>query len=86
MYPHALLPARARRCCSTSATSTLIRHRRFIIMRIKEPETTSVIFASGKMACTEGKSEEHSQAYCQEVQYAELPKSLASQLHFRLPR
>ena len=31
------------------------------IMRIREPKTTALIFASGKMVCTGAKSEEESQ-------------------------
>lgn len=31
-----------------------------VIMRIREPKTTALIFASGKMVCTGAKSEEHS--------------------------
>uniref|UniRef100_M8AYD8 TATA-box-binding protein 1 n=1 Tax=Aegilops tauschii TaxID=37682 RepID=M8AYD8_AEGTA len=31
-----------------------------VIMRIRDPKTTALIFASGKMVCTGAKSEEHS--------------------------
>merc|ERR1711865_230951 len=31
-----------------------------VIMRIREPKTTALIFASGKMVCTGAKSEEYS--------------------------
>ncbi|GJM84623.1 hypothetical protein PR202_ga00311 [Eleusine coracana subsp. coracana] len=31
-----------------------------VIMRIREPKTTALVFASGKMVCTGAKSEEHS--------------------------
>ena len=37
--------------------------RRFaaVIMRIREPKTTALVFTSGKMVCTGAKSEEFSQ-------------------------
>jgi transcription initiation factor TFIID TATA-box-binding protein len=31
-----------------------------VIMRIRDPKTTALIFASGKMVCPGAKSEEHS--------------------------
>lgn len=35
-----------------------------VIMRIREPKTTSLIFASGKMVCTGAKGEEQSKLVC----------------------
>ena len=51
-----------------------------VIMRIKQPKTTALIFASGKMVCTGARSEEDSRIASR--QYAKiimkLTKSLAS--------
>lgn len=43
-----------------------------VIMRIREPKTTALIFASGKMVCTGAKSEDDSKLaarkYCRIIQ------------------
>jgi transcription initiation factor TFIID TATA-box-binding protein len=36
-------------------------------MRIREPKTTALVFASGKMVCTGAKSEEHSKLAARKV-------------------
>ena len=36
-------------------------------MRIRDPKTTALIFASGKMVCTGAKSEEHSKLAARKV-------------------
>nr|TKV93728.1 hypothetical protein SEVIR_9G245066v2 [Setaria viridis] len=38
-----------------------------VIMRIREPKTTALVFASGKMVCTGAKSEEHSKLAARKV-------------------
>ncbi|BDA43552.1 TATA-box-binding protein 1 [Coccomyxa sp. Obi] len=48
-----------------------------VIMRIREPKTTALIFASGKMVCTGAKSEDHARLaarkYAKVVQKLEFP-------------
>lgn len=39
-------------------------------MRIREPKTTALVFASGKMVCTGAKSEEHSKLAARKVKKA----------------
>jgi TATA-box binding protein (TBP) (component of TFIID and TFIIIB) len=36
-------------------------------MRIRDPKTTALVFASGKMVCTGAKSEEHSRLAARKV-------------------
>jgi hypothetical protein len=38
-----------------------------VIMRIRDPKTTALIFASGKMVCTGAKSEDHSKLAARKV-------------------
>jgi TATA-box binding protein (TBP) (component of TFIID and TFIIIB) len=38
-----------------------------VIMRIRDPKTTALVFASGKMVCTGAKSEEHSKLAARKV-------------------
>lgn len=38
-----------------------------VIMRIREPKTTALVFGSGKMVCTGAKSEEHSKLAARKV-------------------
>jgi transcription initiation factor TFIID TATA-box-binding protein len=38
-----------------------------VIMRIREPKTTALIFASGKMVCTGAKSEQDSKLAAKKV-------------------
>ena len=47
------------------------------IMRIREPKTTALIFASGKMVCTGAKSEEMSETAAK--QYAKQIKKVGNQ-------
>ncbi|CAM0956969.1 unnamed protein product [Alopecurus aequalis] len=57
-----------------------------VIMRIRDPKTTALIFASGKMVCTGAKSEEHSKLAARKRSMHGLSKSLASQPHSRISR
>ena len=52
-----------------------------IIMRIKEPKTTALIFSSGKMVCTGAKSEEDSKKASRK--YAKIIRSLGFQVDFK---
>jgi transcription initiation factor TFIID TATA-box-binding protein len=51
-----------------------------VIMRIKEPKTTALIFASGKMVCTGGRSEEDSRRASR--QYAKIISKLGFPVKF----
>jgi transcription initiation factor TFIID TATA-box-binding protein len=52
-----------------------------VIMRIKEPKTTALIFSSGKMVCTGAKSEEDSRKASRK--YAKIIKSLGFNVEFK---
>ena len=52
-----------------------------VIMRIKEPKTTALIFSSGKMVCTGAKSEEDSRKASRK--YAKIIKSLGFPVEFK---
>ncbi len=52
-----------------------------VIMRIKEPKTTALIFSSGKMVCTGAKSEEDSKKASRK--YAKIIRSLGFQVEFK---
>ena len=52
-----------------------------VIMRIKEPKTTALIFSSGKMVCTGAKSEEDSKKASRK--YAKIIKSLGFNVEFK---
>jgi transcription initiation factor TFIID TATA-box-binding protein len=52
-----------------------------VIMRIKEPKTTALIFSSGKMVCTGAKSEEESRKAARK--FAKIIKSLGFQVEFK---
>lgn len=51
-----------------------------VIMRIKEPKTTALIFASGKMVCTGARSEEDSRKAAR--QYAKIIQKLGYEVRF----
>ena len=52
-----------------------------VIMRIKEPKTTALIFSSGKMVCTGAKSEDDSRKASRK--YAKIIKSLGFNVEFK---
>lgn len=52
-----------------------------VIMRIREPKTTALIFASGKMVCTGAKSEQQSKLAARK--YARIIQKLGFQAHFK---
>jgi transcription initiation factor TFIID TATA-box-binding protein len=52
-----------------------------VIMRIKEPKTTALIFSSGKMVCTGAKSEEESRKAARK--FAKIIKSLGFGVEFK---
>ncbi|VDP75004.1 unnamed protein product [Echinostoma caproni] len=52
-----------------------------VIMRIREPRTTALIFSSGKMVCTGAKSEE--QARLAARKYARIIQKLGFEAHFK---
>jgi transcription initiation factor TFIID TATA-box-binding protein len=52
-----------------------------VIMRIKEPKTTALIFSSGKMVCTGAKSEEDSKKASRK--YAKIIRSLGFSVEFK---
>ena len=52
-----------------------------VIMRIKEPKTTALIFSSGKMVCTGAKSEEDSKKASRK--YAKIMRSLGFPVEFK---
>ena len=52
-----------------------------VIMRIKQPKTTALIFSSGKMVCTGAKSEEESRKAARK--FAKIIKSLGFQVEFK---
>ena len=52
-----------------------------VIMRIKEPKTTALIFSSGKMVCTGAKSEDESKKASRK--YAKIIKSLGFPVEFK---
>ena len=52
-----------------------------VIMRIKEPKTTALIFSSGKMVCTGAKSEDESKRASRK--YAKIIKSLGFPVEFK---
>lgn len=52
-----------------------------VIMRIKDPKTTALIFASGKMVCTGARSEEDSKKAAK--QYAKIIRKLGYEVKFR---
>ena len=52
-----------------------------VIMRIKEPKTTALIFSSGKMVCTGAKSEEDSRKASRK--YAKIIKSLGLSIYYK---
>lgn len=51
-----------------------------VIMRIREPKTTALIFASGKMVCTGARSEEDSKKAAR--QYAKIIQKLGNEVRF----
>ncbi|XWS41365.1 hypothetical protein CRYUN_Cryun17cG0075300 [Craigia yunnanensis] len=57
--------------------------RRFgaVIMRIKEPKTTALIFSSGKIVCTGTKTQQHSQLAAQK--YAKIVQKLGFDIMFK---
>ena len=52
-----------------------------VIMRIKEPKTTALIFSSGKMVCTGARSEEDSRKAAK--QYAKIIRKLGYEVSFK---
>ncbi|CAN6310474.1 unnamed protein product [Urochloa humidicola] len=52
-----------------------------VIMRIRDPKTTALVFASGKMVCTGAKSEEHSRLAARK--YARIVQKLGFQPRFK---
>ena len=52
-----------------------------VIMRIKQPKTTALIFSSGKMVCTGAKSEDESRKAARK--FAKIIKSLGFQVEFK---
>ncbi|CAL4925877.1 unnamed protein product [Urochloa decumbens] len=52
-----------------------------VIMRIRDPKTTALVFASGKMVCTGAKSEEHSRLAARK--YARIVQKLGFQARFK---
>ena len=52
-----------------------------VIMRIKEPKTTALIFSSGKMVCTGAKSEEESRKAARK--FAKIIRSLGFEVEFK---
>ena len=52
-----------------------------VIMRIREPRTTALIFSSGKMVCTGAKSEEDSRLAARK--YARIVQKLGFQTKFK---
>ncbi|CAL4942699.1 unnamed protein product [Urochloa decumbens] len=52
-----------------------------VIMRIRDPKTTALVFASGKMVCTGAKSEEHSRLAARK--YARMVQKLGFQARFK---
>lgn len=52
-----------------------------VIMRIKDPKTTALIFSSGKMVCTGAKSEEESRKAARK--FAKIIKSLGFKVDFK---
>uniref|UniRef100_J3N2U6 TATA-box-binding protein n=1 Tax=Oryza brachyantha TaxID=4533 RepID=J3N2U6_ORYBR len=52
-----------------------------VIMRIREPKTTALIFASGKMVCTGAKSEDHSKLAARK--YARIVQKLGFPAKFK---
>ncbi|KAG2548936.1 hypothetical protein PVAP13_9KG538500 [Panicum virgatum] len=57
-----------------------------VIMRIREPKTTALVFASGKMVCTGAKSEEHSKLAARKRSMRESSRSLGTQPSSRISR
>uniref|UniRef100_A0A452XHI2 TATA-box binding protein n=1 Tax=Aegilops tauschii subsp. strangulata TaxID=200361 RepID=A0A452XHI2_AEGTS len=53
-----------------------------VIMRIRDPKTTALIFASGKMVCTGAKSEEHSKLAARK--YARIVQKLGFPATFKV--
>jgi len=55
--------------CLLPTTAACVPPQRFaaVIMRIREPKTTALIFASGKMVCTGAKSEQDSKLAAKKV-------------------
>ncbi|KAF5396636.1 TATA box binding protein like 2, partial [Paragonimus heterotremus] len=66
-----------------SARNAEYNPKRFaaVIMRIREPRTTALIFSSGKMVCTGAKSED--QARLAARKYARIIQKLGFQAHFK---
>lgn len=56
-------------CHVYNLTVSFVLGQRFaaVIMRIRDPKTTALIFASGKMVCTGAKSEDHSKLAARKV-------------------
>jgi len=52
-----------------------------VIMRIRDPKTTALVFASGKMVCTGAKSEEHSRLAARK--YARIVQKLGFPARFK---
>ena len=52
-----------------------------VIMRLRDPKTTALIFASGKMVCTGAKSEEDSNRAARK--YAKIIQKIGFQVKFR---
>ncbi|KVH90936.1 Beta2-adaptin/TBP, C-terminal domain-containing protein [Cynara cardunculus var. scolymus] len=64
-----------------------------VIMRIREPKTTALIFASGKMVCTGAKSEQQSKLAARKklidlilVQYARIIQKLGFPAKFKISK
>ncbi|KAF0929742.1 hypothetical protein E2562_024434 [Oryza meyeriana var. granulata] len=53
-----------------------------VIMRIREPKTTALIFASGKMVCTGAKSEDHSKLAARK--YARIVQKIGFPANFKV--
>ena len=69
-----------------SARNAEYNPKRFaaVIMRIREPRTTALIFSSGKMVCTGAKSENEARLAARK--YARIIQKLGFQVEFRISR
>nr|CAB3502921.1 unnamed protein product [Digitaria exilis] len=68
---------------ANSARNAEYNPKRFaaVIMRIRDPKTTALVFASGKMVCTGAKSEEHSKLAARK--YARIVQKLGFPARFK---
>ncbi|RLN41777.1 TATA-box-binding protein 1-like [Panicum miliaceum] len=68
---------------ANSARNAEYNPKRFaaVIMRIRDPKTTALVFASGKMICTGAKSEEHSRLAARK--YARIVQKLGFPARFK---